>query len=53
MERDCDEKSGERRGDNLKMATKVAACFREIFHESKFRHRRNVTKLVWKSSNQP
>jgi hypothetical protein len=31
MERVCDEKSGERRGDQLKMATELIACFRKIF----------------------
>jgi hypothetical protein len=31
MERVCDEKSGERRGDQLKMATQPVACFRKIF----------------------
>ena len=31
MERVCDEKSGERRGDHLQMTTKVSACFRKIF----------------------
>ena len=31
MERVCDEKSGERRGDNLKMTTQAVACFRKIF----------------------
>ena len=31
MERVCDEKSGERRGDNLKMTTQAVACFRRIF----------------------
>ena len=31
MERVCDEKSGERRGDHLKIATKLFACFRKIF----------------------
>jgi hypothetical protein len=31
MERVCDEKSGERRGDQLKMTTKPVACFRKIF----------------------
>ena len=44
MERVCDEKSGERRGDNLKITTQAVACFRKIFRESKFLHRRNVTK---------
>jgi hypothetical protein len=31
MERVCDEKSGERRGDHLKITTKLIACFRKIF----------------------
>jgi hypothetical protein len=31
MERVCDEKSGERRGDQLKIATEPVACFRKIF----------------------
>jgi hypothetical protein len=31
MERVCDEKSGERRGDQLKIATPPVACFRKIF----------------------
>jgi hypothetical protein len=31
MERVCDEKSGERRGDHLKIATGWIACFRKIF----------------------
>jgi hypothetical protein len=31
MERVCDEKSEERRGDQLKIATNVIACFRKIF----------------------
>ena len=31
MERVCDEKSGERRGDNLKMTTQAVAFFRRIF----------------------
>jgi hypothetical protein len=31
MERVCDEKSGERRGDQLKITTKPVACFRKIF----------------------
>jgi hypothetical protein len=45
MERVCDEKSGERRGDKLKTITEPVACFRKIFRESKFLRRRNVTKL--------
>ena len=31
MECVCDEKSGERRGDHLKMTTEPVACFRKIF----------------------
>ena len=31
MERVCDEKSGERRGDNLQITTQAVACFRKIF----------------------
>jgi hypothetical protein len=31
MERVCDEKSGERRGDHIKITTKPVACFRKIF----------------------
>jgi hypothetical protein len=31
MERVCDEKSGERRGDNLNIVTSLIACFRKIF----------------------
>jgi hypothetical protein len=31
VRRGFDEKSGERRGDHLKIATKVIACFRKIF----------------------
>jgi hypothetical protein len=31
MERVCDEKSGERRGDQLKIVTPPVACFRKIF----------------------
>jgi hypothetical protein len=30
-ERVCDEKSGERRGDQLKITTPPGACFRKIF----------------------
>jgi hypothetical protein len=29
--RACDEKSGERRGDHLTIATMVSACFRKVF----------------------
>ena len=45
MERVCDEKYGERRGDYLKMTTQAVAFFRKIFRESKFLHRRNATKV--------
>jgi hypothetical protein len=31
MERVCDEKSGERRGDHLKITTQAIACFRKVF----------------------
>ena len=31
MERVCDEKSGEGRGDHLKITTQAVACFRKIF----------------------
>jgi hypothetical protein len=31
MERVCDEKSGERRGEKLKISTGLVACFRKIF----------------------
>jgi hypothetical protein len=31
VRRGFDEKSGERRGDHLKTATKVPACFRKVF----------------------
>ena len=50
MERVCDEKSGERRGDNLQITTQAVACLRKIFHEIKFLHRRNATKTDWKLS---
>ena len=45
MERVCDEKYEERRGDHLKITTQVVACFRKIFRKSKFLHHRNVTKV--------
>jgi hypothetical protein len=49
MERVCDEKSGERRGDQLQMTTLRPRVFVR-FLQRKFLRRRNLTKLVLTSS---